>query len=317
MGPFIRTRRTTQSIMREVLLALLPALLGAVYFFGIRSLFLCVFTAAVCVISELAWQKIMHMPYTAADYSAAVTGILIAFNFPVTTPYWVLAAAGIFAIVVVKQMFGGIGSNFANPALAGRLLVMYLWPGRIMQYVTPRGMEPDAVSSATVLTALKQGGTAGYSVWQMFIGSIPGAIGETGKLFLILGFGYLCMRKIVNLSMSLSYVASAVLAAWAAGAAGWAVIAPLDHLLGGGLILGACFMLTDYSFSSRSGRIYYGIAAGIITALVRIFSPYPEGVCYGILAANCLSGLLSGLYKQHVYGVGVSKNKKEILGNEK
>lgn len=310
MGPFIRTQKTTSRIMLDVILALLPALAGAVWFFGLRSLYLCIFTAAICAASEYLWQKIMHLPCTVSDYSAVVTGILIAFNFPVTTPYWVMGAAGMFAVVVVKQMFGGIGGNFVNPALAGRLVVMLLWPGKIMQYVLPRGMETDGIASVTVLTALKQGAPADYGFGQMLIGAIPGALGETSKLLLLLGFGYLYYKKIVNISMSVSYVAAVVLVTWAAGLAGWGIPVPIHHLLGGGLILGACFMLTDYSFSSRSGKILYGIAAGVITALVRIFSRYPEGVCFGILAANCLSGLLSGFYRQHVYGVIEKRNHK-------
>ena len=175
-GPHIRTANTTRNIMLHVAISLMPALLGSIYFFGIRSLYITGFSVTVCVLTEYFWQKITKKPVTANDFSAVVTGILLAFNMPVTVPLWVVALSGIFSILVVKQMFGGIGCNFVNPALMGRLFTMVVWPGAVMQYVAPRTLTTtgfDAVSSATVLGTVKNGGEAGYSYLQMFLGETP------------------------------------------------------------------------------------------------------------------------------------------------
>ena len=303
LGPYLRTGRSTRGIMVDVTIALIPALLGAVYFFGIRSLYMTAVAVAVCVLSEYLWQKTTGRQITAGDFSAVVTGILIAFNMPVTTPFWVIIVSSLFSTLVVKQMFGGIGNNFVNPALMGRLLVMILWPASIMQYAAPKTLSVDAVSSATVLSSAKMGQEAGYTYWQMFIGEIPGAIGETSKLLLLIGFLYMCYKGIVNCTITFSYIITVALLTWLMGPDGFATGDLLGNLFGGGLILGACFMLTDYTFATRGGRIFFGFSAGLITALIRIYSNYPEGVCFGILLANCLAGILGLVYKPHIYGV--------------
>jgi len=302
-GPHLRTDRTTKKIMMHVAIALMPALLGSVYYFGIRSLYLTVTSVVVCVATEYIWQKLTKKQVTAGDFTAVVTGILLAFNMPVTVPFWVLAAAAVFSILVVKQMFGGVGNNFANPALMGRLLTMVVWPGAVMQYVAPRTLAADAVSSATVLGAVKTGSEAGYSYLQMFLGETPGALGETSKLLLLLGFAYLCYLGIVNAEAVLTYIGTVVALTFIFGPEGLFTGDILLNLFGGGLIMGACYMLTDYAFASRKGRIIYAITAGVITAAIRIFSIYPEGICFGILTANCLAGGLSLLRKKHVYGM--------------
>nr|WP_317362219.1 RnfABCDGE type electron transport complex subunit D [uncultured Blautia sp.] len=167
-GPHIRTERTTRSVMMHVSISLIPALLGAIYFFGIRALYLAGLSITVCVLTEYIWQKVTRKQVTAGDFSAVVTGLLLVLNMPVTVPIWTLVAADVFSILVVKQMFGGIGNNFVNPALMGRLLTMVAWPGAVMQYVAPRTLETDAVSAATVLGAVKTGGEQGYSYLQMY-----------------------------------------------------------------------------------------------------------------------------------------------------
>lgn len=302
-GPYLRTEKTTKGIMLDVCAALLPALAGAVYFFGFRVLWLTGFSAAVCVLTEYLWQKLTKSQVTVGDFSAVVTGILLAMNFPVTTPYAVAALSGIFSILVGKQLLGGIGNNFVNPALLGRLFVMLAWPGKIMQYVLPRKYDTDAVTSATVLGSLKQNVKSGYSYWQMAVGDIPGALGETSKLLLLLGFVYLCLRKTVNAGAAIVYIVTVAAVTFVLGPEGWFTGDILGNTLGGGLILGACYMLTDYMFVSRSGKILYAFTAGLFTALFRIYSNYPEGVCFGILTANCLSGVFSGIYRRHVYGI--------------
>ena len=301
-GPHLRTERTTRNVMLHVSISLIPALLGAVYFFGIRALYLTGLSVAVCVLTEYLWQKLTKKQVTAGDFSAVVTGMLLAFNMPVTVPTWIMIVTAVFSILFVKQMFGGIGSNFVNPALMGRLLTMVVWPGTVMQYVVPRTLNADAVSSATVLGAVKTGGEAGYSYLQMFLGETPGALGETSKLLLLVGFAYMCYMGIVNAEAVLSYIATVLVLTFVFGPAGLFTGDILLNLFGGGLIIGACYMLTDYVFVTRRGRILYAVTAGIITAAIRIFSIYPEGICFGILTANCLAGALSLFQKKHVYG---------------
>ena len=301
-GPHVRTERTTRRVMLHVAISMVPALLGAVYFFGIRALYLTALSVAVCVMTEYLWQRLTKKQVTAGDFSAVVTGMLLAFNMPVTVPAWVVVLTAVFSILVVKQMFGGIGNNFANPALMGRLLAMAAWPGAVMQYIAPVTLDADAVSSATVLGAVKTGGEAGYSYLQMFLGEIPGALGETSKLLLLVGFAYMCYMGIVNMEAAAAYVATVLALTFIFGPAGLFTGDILLNLFGGGLILGACYMLTDYAFVTRKGRILYAVTAGVITAAIRIFSIYPEGICFGILTANCLAGLLSLLIRRHVYG---------------
>lgn len=301
-GPHIRTERTTRSVMLDVTIALMPALLGAIYFFGVRVLYLAGLSVSVCVLTEYLWQKLTKQQITAGDFSAVVTGLLITFNMPVTVPVWTIVAADVFAILFVKQMFGGLGNNFANPALMGRLLVMVVWPATVIKYVTPGNFGVDAVSAATVLGTVKNGGDAAYSYFQMFIGEMPGAMGETSALLLLAGFGYMCYKGIVNAEAALTYIGTVLVLTFVFGPSGAFSGDILLNLFGGGLILGGCFMMTDYAFASRRGRLLYAITAAVITAGVRIFTNYPEGVCFGILTANCLTGILAMFNKQHVYG---------------
>ena len=205
-GPHLRTPRTTRNVMMHVTISLIPALLGAIYYFGIQALYLSGLSVAVCVLTEYIWQKITKKQVTAGDFSAVVTGLLLAFNMPVTVPVWVLVAADVFSILVVKQMFGGIGNNFVNPALMGSLLVMVAWPAAVMQYVVPRTVSVDAVSAATILGTAKSGAETGYSYLQMFLGEMPGAMGETSKLLLLIGFAYMCYKKIVNAEAAVTYI---------------------------------------------------------------------------------------------------------------
>lgn len=301
-SPYLRAERTTRTIMFHVSISLVPALLGSIYFFGIRSLYLTLLSVAVCIAAEYLWQKLRKKQVTAGDFSAVVTGMLLAFNMPVTVPAWVIVITAVFSILFVKQMFGGIGNNFANPALMGRLLAMVLWPGTVMQYTAPHTLPADAVSSATILGTVKNGGEAGYGYLQMFLGEIPGALGETSKLLLLAGFGYMCYMGIVNAEAAFTYVGTVLILTFIFGPGGLFTGDILLNLFGGGLILGACYMLTDYVFVSRRGRLLYAVTAGILTAAIRIFSHYPEGICFGILTANCLAGGLSCFYKNHIYG---------------
>ncbi len=302
LNPHIRTPKTTKTIMRDVCVSLLPAFIGAVYFFGVGAFFLTLACVASCVVLEYLWQKLNHIPVV-FDYSAVVTGMLLAFNLTSNTPVWVAVLASAFSIIVVKQCFGGIGSNFANPALMGRLFVMVVYPAKIMSYVTPG---PDAVSTATVLSMAKHGEEITYSIWDMFMGRIPGALGETSAFLLLLGFAFLVIRK------DLDWLITVVFAAVVVAVTSIAGHNPLVSLFGGGLILGGCYMLTDYTLSSSRSKVLFGAAAGIVTALIRIFSPtYPEGVCFGILTVNVLSYFIELFVKPHIYGVAQKKKAEE------
>lgn len=306
-SPFIRRRHNTGYIMGTVAVSLLPAWAAGIYYFGIRAFWIVTVCIFFCLISEYLWEKLMGRQVTIKDNSALVTGILLGFNLPVTCPLWAAAAAGIFSIIIAKQIFGGIGSNFVNPALTGRLFLMTLWPQTLMSYEIPRGLSADTYSSVTVLSAYKAGAENSYDYGQMFLGQIPGAIGETGKLFLLAGFLYLCIKGIVNVQVSIAYLVTVLLLTWIFAKDGLFTGDILLNLLGGSLILGSFYMVTDYSFVSAKGRILYGIAAGVMTAVIRIFSGYPEGVCIGILTANALAGLMEKMEFPRVYGTGEEK----------
>ncbi len=309
VSPHIVKNISTKVIMQDVVLAMLPALLGSIYFFGINSLILVLAAVTTCVLSEYLWQKIKKEQLTVSDWSCVVTGILIAFNVPSTTPIWAVMIASVFAIVVVKQFFGGIGSNFANPALMGRALLMFLWPASISNYVSTYHSGVDAVSSATVLGLYKSGSDfTQFSKWDMFIGNIPGCIGETSALLLLIGFAYLCYRKVVNLSAVSAYIATVLLVTFVFAKDGLFKGDILTNLLSGGLILGACFMMTDYASVAPRVKVTLAVIAGLVTAGIRLWGMLPEGVSYGILLANCLSGIVEIVIRPHIYGVKV-KNK--------
>ena len=292
INPNLRTPKTTQKIMLDVCIALLPALVYATVIFGMNALLLTAVSVATCVVAEGAWQAIRKETVTVSDLSAAVTGMLIAFNVSSTTPIWAVMIADVFAIIVVKQVFGGIGNNVVNPALVGRLFMMVVYPAQMMSYATPGAV--DTVTHATVLS----GGAADYTVMNMILGNIPGALGETSALFLLVGFLYLAYKKEVNVLAAVVYigvvglVSGLIMGNVAAG------------FFGGGLFLGGLFMLTDYVFVSKSGKVLYALVAAVITIMVRCFSFLPEGVCFGILLANCMVTLIDKIDKKpHVYGV--------------
>jgi electron transport complex protein RnfD len=310
VSPHIVKNWSTKEIMQDVVIALMPAFLGSIYFFGLNSLILVLTAVTSCVLSEYIWQKIRKEQLTVGDWSAVVTGILLAFNVPSTTPIWAVMVASVFAIIVVKQFFGGIGSNFANPALMGRALLLYLWPAQISNYITTNHSGVDAVSSPTVLGMLKSGSEISqFSKWDMFIGNIPGCLGETSALLLLIGFAYLCYRKVVNLAAASSYVLTVLLVTFVFSKDGFFKGDILTNLLSGGLILGACFMMTDYASVAPRIKVVLAIIAGLITAGIRIWGMLPEGVSYGILIANCLSGITEMIIKPHIYGVKLKSKK--------
>lgn len=295
-SPHIRHNDTTQSIMRDVLIALAPALLVSVFVFGVRALLL----IAVCVVfavgAEYVFQKGCRRPITIGDYSAAVTGVLLAYNLPVGLPLWMAAFGAIVAIIVVKQLFGGIGQNFANPAITARIVMLIAFTGPMTDWVTGY---PDAVAGATPLALMASGQTEQLpSIARMALGQIGGCIGEVSAAALLLGFVYLLYRKVITWHITVSFIATVAVLTALLGQS------PVYHMLAGGLLLGAIFMATDYSTSPQTpkGRVIFGIGCGLLTVLIRVFGSYPEGVSFAILLMNIMAPHISNLTRNKALG---------------
>lgn len=291
-SPHIRSGESTQRIMLDVIIALTPALLAGVFYFGFRAISVTVTAVLFAVAAEAAMQKILGKPITVKDLSAAVTGILLAFNVPVNMPLWMVAVGSFFAIAIVKQCFGGLGFNFMNPALAARAVLLASWPVRMTSWVTPG---PDAVSTATPLAILKGGEAAGQALpnlMDLFIGNVGGCIGETSALALILGGAYLLYRGVISHRIPVAYIATVAALSLLFG--GFDPVGMVYHVFAGGLFLGAIFMATDYSTSPMTprGQIVFGIGCGILTAVIRFYGGYPEGVSYSILLMNLATPLI-------------------------
>lgn len=297
-SPHLRSDRTTKKIMLDVIIALVPAMIGAVYFFGVNALKLILIAVAASVASEYIIQKIFKKDITINDYSAVITGILIAFNLPANAPWWIPVMAAVFGIVIVKQFFGGIGQNFMNPALAARAFLVSSWPNIMSNYVLSGA---DAVTGATPLSIMKYGTGQLPTLMDMFIGNIGGSIGETSAILLLIGGLYLIVRKVINWKTPLVYIATTAIMLIILGVETSDL---LYHLLGGGLILGAFFMITDYSSTPVTpwGQIIVGLGAGILTALIRVKGNFPEGVSYSILLMNVCTPLIEKLTKPRIFG---------------
>ncbi len=306
-SPHIRDAESTQSIMLDVIIALLPALVASVFYFGFNSMILVISAVISAVVTEAICQKIMKRPVTVADLSAVVTGILLAFNLPSTAPWWVAAVGAAFAIAIVKQIFGGLGFNFMNPALAGRAFLVASWSS----YITGGFIDPatDAVASATPLAIIK-GSASGQlpSIGNMLLGGIPGVLGETSAILIILGGIYLIYRGTIKWIIPVVYIGTVALIALLTDGASMVAY----HLLGGGLMLGAFFMATDYATSpiTDKGKVIYAIGAGVLTMLIRKIGGYPEGVSYSILLMNIITPMLNKYNVPKVFGVAGGKNEK-------
>ena len=296
-SPHAYCGNNTRRIMLDVCIALLPALVGAIWFFGWRCLTVVMVSVASCVFFEWAYRRLMKKDNTCGDLSAVVTGILLAFVCPPTIPYWVVILGALFAIVLVKQIFGGIGQNFVNPALAARAILMTSWVGRMSgsaYNLTVRGI--DAVTSSTPLAA-----DGSYTLLQLFLGQCAGCIGEVSKLAILIGGVYLIARKIISAKIPVLMLLTMFVAMWIyKGSANEA----LYQLLSGGLFLGAFFMATDYVTSPVTplGRIFFGIGCGVVAFVIRSFSSMPEGVSYAILIMNLTVPLIDRFTKPRIYG---------------
>lgn len=301
-APHIRSTRTVKSIMLDVIIALTPAMIGSIYFYGINAIKLILVTVASAVAFEFGIQKLLKRETRIGDLSAVVTGILLAFNLPAQAPWWVAVFGAGFAIIIVKELFGGIGSNFMNPALAARAALVASWPGIMSTYINPDGM-----SSATPLAILKSGAGSLPSIQRMLIGDIGGSIGETSAILLLIGAAYLIVRKVIDWKIPAIYIVTTVVMLLLLGVDAGNLV---YHILGGGLILGAFFMATDYSSTPVTpiGRIIFAFGCGLLTALIRVKGGMPEGVSYSILIMNVASPVIEKWTKPRVFGE-VRKNE--------
>ncbi|HHW71504.1 MAG TPA: RnfABCDGE type electron transport complex subunit D [Clostridiales bacterium] len=281
-SPHIHQGISTKSIMRDVIIALLPALVASIIVFKIRALIIVVLSVVSCVLGELLWQKTFKQKVTIDDLSAVVTGILLAFSLPPSVPYYIPVIGGIFAIIIVKQIFGGIGKNFLNPALASRAFLMATWPAVMTKWTL------DGISTATPLELLNNASPNLPSLWEVFIGYTGGSIGETSALALIIGGIYLLYRNVITWEIPVSYIGSVFLLSFLFCNTGTPFIFALYEIFAGGLLLGAIYMATDYTTSpvTKKGKFIMGIGCGVLTFLFRTIGQTAEGVCYSILIMN-------------------------------
>lgn len=316
-SPHIRDKVTSSNIMLYVVIALLPATFFGIWNFRHENAWiLVVVTTAAAVLSEYLYEKLMHKPITINDFSAVVTGLLLALNLPPTLPWWMGVLGAVFAIIVVKQLFGGLGQNFMNPALAARCFLLIAYTGPMTNFVTSNGFL-DAYSGATPLALLKPGAesTGVVSLAKMFIGTTGGVIGETSAICLLLGGIYLLARKVINWRIPVIYVGvfAALIFLFAPGHH-FDVIYMLEEVCGGGLLLGAIFMATDYVTSpiTPNGKIVFGCCLGLLTFIFRIYGGSAEGVSYAIIFCNLLVPLIERVTVPKSFG----KKKPEKKAKE-
>ena len=281
-SPHVTTKNSTAVIMRDVLIALLPAVIAGCVVFGLRALLVVAVTTAASVFFEWGFEKLCHTPSTISDLSAAVTGVLLAMNLPVSIPLWQAVFGALVAIVAVKGLFGGIGKNFANPAITARIVMFLAFSKTMTAWVFP-----DAVSSATPLAMMASGESVDYLT--LLLGNHGGCLGETSALALLIGFAYLLIRGVISWHTPVCFVGTVFVMSLILGQDA------VGQILSGGLMLGAIFMATDYSTTPSTdwGRVLFGIGAGLLTVLIRFYGAYAEGVSFAILFMNILTPYLS------------------------
>jgi len=309
-SPHIKSGVSTRRIMLDVIIALIPAMLASIYYFKVQAAMLILVTVVACLLSEYAWNAIVKKPNTISDLSAVVTGILLALNLSPAVPVWIAAIGGFFAIIIVKQLFGGLGHNFVNPALAARAFMMASWP---VQMTTWRLPGWDAVSSATPLALIKKGSEAAGTlpaISELLVGNIGGTIGETSALALLIGAAYLLIRRVITPELPLAFIGTVGIMTWMLGGEAPFTGDFIYHILSGGLMLGAFFMATDYTTSpvTFKGRIIMGVGCGLITSIIRLYGGYPEGVSYSILLMNLVTPMIDRYLIPKSFGGGVVKN---------
>lgn len=315
-SPHIHGPNRTWRLMLDVIIALMPALVWAVLMFGFRALTVAAVSVAGSVFFEWAYRKMMKLDNTVGDLSSIVTGLLIAFVCPVTIPYWTILVGDFFAIVVVKQLFGGIGKNFMNPALAARAFLLS-WPVVMTTWVD-NGTRPgvfravDAVTTATPLNSMHTGALPQESLMDLFLGKVGGSMGEISALLLLIGGLYLVIRKVITLRIPLSFLGTVAVLTFLFPRGNDRLVWMLSQLLSGGLMLGAWFMATDYVTTpiTGMGQILFGLGCGVITVVIRYFGSYPEGVSYAILIMNTCVVLLDRVGRPRRFGVTKKEGKQ-------
>ncbi len=310
-SPHLHNRdASTKRIMLDVIIALLPTAVAAVWFFGANALMLIVVSVISSVFAEYAFQKHTGQAVTVGDLSAVVTGLLLAFNLPANAPWWIAVVGSFLAIILVKQFFGGIGQNFMNPALAARAILMLSWTSLMAANVLPHAgqwLAAEAVDAVSVATPLSHG-AAGYTLWQLFSGNIPGMIGETSKLTLLIGAAYLFIRRVIDWRIPFAFIATVAIAYLIKTGTIYSVESGsqnvLYQLLSGGLIIGAFFMATDYVTSPITGigKLIMGVGCGLFLFIIREFSSYPEGCSFAILFMNVFTPMIDRFTKAKPFG---------------
>ena len=310
-NPIVRTPRGTDKIMLDVIIALVPALGVGAYMFGMNVAILLVVNVACCVIFEWAYRKLMKKNTSVGDLSAVVTGVLLTCVMPSAAPWWLGIIGSFFAIIVVKQLYGGIGKNFLNPALAARAFLSAAYAAYMTAWAVPSVMRDVVVDATTMSTPLSYMHTGDalpeyFNFLNMFLGGIPGSIGEVSALALLVGAAYLLIRKVITWRIPVTFIGTVAVLTLVFGKEGYSNVDwMLYNVLSGGLILGACFMATDYSTSpvNLNGQLIFGVGCGAITVLIRYFGSYPEGVSYAILIMNCCTWALDKATRPRQFGM--------------
>ncbi|WP_130819046.1 RnfABCDGE type electron transport complex subunit D [Anaerococcus vaginimassiliensis] len=311
-SPHVRSNRTVKKDMLDVIIALIPAGIASVYFFGYRALVLILASVLTCVLSEYIFNKVTKRKQSIKDLSAVVTGLLLAYNVPFTLPVWQMVIGAMFAIIVAKMFFGGLGQNIVNPALAARAFLMASWSSTMTQFVPPHRVATlKSVKDVSMLTgATPLMDPKSYSTMDLFLGNIPGCLGEVSSLAILIGACYLLVRKVIHIRIPLTYILTSVVLI---GIFGEGFQNSLTTVLSGGMLLGAFFMATDYTTTpvTIKGQYVFAIGAGILTAVIRVFGGYPEGVSYSILLMNLVVPIIETYTRPKTFGKVEAKKGKD------
>ena len=313
-SPHIRSKVSTDKIMLMVIISLLPSALFGCWNFGIRALLVLLISVAAAVATEYIYEKCMHKTITVGDFSAVLTGLLLGMNMPPMIPLWMPALGSVFAILVVKQLFGGLGQNFMNPALAGRCFLMISFAGKMTDFTVPAGGMSnlyDTASGATPLAAMKAGEAVDFV--SLFVGNIKGTIGETSVIAILIGAIFLILMGVIDLKIPASYIVTFAIFMFIFGAQRFDMTYVVAELCGGGLMLGAFFMATDYVTSpiTPMGQILFGICCGLLTGIFRCFGANAEGVSFAIILSNLLVPLIEKITVPNAFGVVKEAKKNE------
>ena len=303
-SPHVRSNETTQSIMVDVAIAMLPATAFGVFQFGLHALLVLIVTIAACVLSEYVFEKITKRPCTISDFSAVVTGMILSLNMPPEIALWIPALGGVFAIIVVKQLYGGLGQNFMNPALAARCFLLISFAGFMNNFSSAK-LGFDSMSGATPLAAMRAGNDV--DLMSLIVGRVPGTIGEVSVIALLIGAVYMIARKVISPRIPLIYIGTVAVFIFLFG--GFDITYVAKEVCAGGLIFGAFFMATDYVTSplSKTGQVVYGLFLGILTGIFRLWGASPEGVSYAIILGNLFVPLIEKVTLPKAFGKGAKK----------